>query len=121
MEPKVSPTGHVGWTQCSGFDQKGYAMNQKLIIHLRNGVTKQFKANPDAPFIEAWTFVDNDSEVLIQSRGFHGPASYIRYDLATGRKTNEKAGRDDSEALPKWLGRLWIRTVFANQCLQTGD
>jgi hypothetical protein len=102
MEPKASPTGHVGWTQCSGFDRKGYAMNEKLIIHLRNGVTKQFKANPNAPFIEAWTFVDNDSGVLIRSRGFHGPASYIRYDLVAGRKTNEKAGRDDSEALPEW-------------------
>jgi uncharacterized repeat protein (TIGR03803 family) len=102
MEPKVSPTGHVGWTQCSGFDRKGYALNQKLIIHLRNGVTKQFNANPNAPFIVAWAFVDNDSAVVIQSMSFHGPSSYIRYDVTTGRKTNEKAGRDDSEPLPEW-------------------
>ena len=102
MEPKVSLSGHVGWTQCSGFDRKSYAMNQNLIVHLRSGVTKQFKANPNSPFIGAWTFVDNDSGVLIQSRGFHGPASYVRYDLGTGRKTNEKVGTDDSEALPEW-------------------
>jgi len=102
MEPKVSPTGHVGWTQCSGFDRKGYALNQKLIIHLRNGVAKEFKANPNAPFIVAWAFADNDSGVVIQSMSFHGPSSYIRYDLATEGKTNEKAGRDDSEPLPEW-------------------
>ena len=92
MEPKVSLSGHVGWTQCSGFDRKGYAMNQNLIVHLRSGVTKQFKANPNSPFIGAWTFVDNDSGVLIQSRGFHGPASYVRYDLAPEERPTKRSG-----------------------------
>ena len=107
MDPKVSPTGRVGWTLCSGFDRKGYALNQKLIIHLRNGVTKQFKANPNAPFIVAWAFADNDSAIVIQSMSFHGPSSYARCDLATGKVTNKKDGRDDSEPAPDWAQPLF--------------
>ena len=107
MEPKVSLNGYVGWTQCSGFDRKGYALNQKLIIHLRNGVTKQFKANANAPFIVGWAFADNDSGVVIQSMSFHGPSSYIRYDIASGKVTNKKDGRNDSDPLPKWAQPLY--------------
>jgi uncharacterized repeat protein (TIGR03803 family) len=102
MEPHVSAKGDVGWIQCTGFDRKGYALNEKLIIRSAKGDQKEFKPDPKAPFIVAWTFVDNDSAVVIQSMSFHGPSSYSRYDLATERKTNEKAGRDDSEPLPEW-------------------
>jgi hypothetical protein len=106
MEPKVSRTGHVRWTQCSGFDRKGCALDQILIIHLRNGVTTQFKPNPNAPFIVAWAFADNDLAVVIQSMSFHGPSSYCRYNLATGKMTNKKNRRNDDDPLPSWAAVL---------------
>jgi tetratricopeptide (TPR) repeat protein len=106
MEPHVSAKGDVGWIQCTGFDRKGYALNEKLIIRPAKGDQKEFKPDPNAPFIGAWTFVNDDSAVVIQSRSFHGPASFIRYDLATGKVTNKKDGRDDSEPPPTWAQPL---------------
>jgi hypothetical protein len=106
MQPHVSANGDIGWIQCTGFDRKGYALNEKVIIRLSRGAIKEFKPDPKAPFIGAWTFVDGDSALVIQSRSFHGPASFIRYDLATGKVTNKKDGRDDSEPPPKWAQPL---------------
>ena len=76
------------------------------LVRLLNGAQKEFGPNPKAPFIGEWTFVDDDSGVVIKSNSFHVPASYIRYDLATGEVTNKKDGRDDSETLPKWAQPL---------------
>jgi len=106
MDPHVSGKGDVGWTQCTEFNAKDYAMNQKLVVRLPVGRTKEFAPNPKAPFITRWKFVDNDSAVLIRSMSFHGPQSYIRYDLATGRMTNKKDGTNDAEPVPKWAQPL---------------
>jgi hypothetical protein len=105
-DPHVSGKGDVGWTQCTELNPKGYAMNEKLIVRLAGGRTREFASNPKAPFITGWKFVDNDSGVLIRSMSFHGPQSYIRYDLATGRMTNKKDGRDDSAPVPEWAQPL---------------
>jgi hypothetical protein len=106
MKPHVSDKGNMGWTQCTNFDRKGYAMNEKLVIKLVSGGTKEFRPNPSAPFIEDWSFTDNDSAIVIKSRGAHGPASFVRYDLATGRMTQKKDGRSDAEKAPSWAQLL---------------
>lgn len=106
MYPHVSTRGDVGWVHCSGFDRKGYALNDKVVVHSSDGGEKELKPPARAPFIGAWAFADNDSAIVIQSMSFHGPQSYIRYDLATGRMTNKKDGRDDSEPVPEWAQPL---------------
>jgi len=105
-EPSISSKGDVGWTRCSGFDRKGYALNEKLMVRLPDGRTREFAPNSKAPFITGWKFVDNDSGVLIRSMSFHSPQSYIRYDLATGKMTNRKDGTNDAEPMPKWAQPL---------------
>jgi hypothetical protein len=106
MEPHVSEAGNIGWAHCSGFDGKGYALNQKLVVRLIDGAVKTFSPNPNGVFIENWAFADNDSAVVIQSRGHHGPMSFIRYDLANGRVSAKKDGRNDDEPLPAWARSL---------------
>jgi hypothetical protein len=106
MEPHVSGKGDVGWTQCTEFNPKGYAMKQKLVVRLHDGRTREFAPNSKAPFITDWKFVDEDSGVLIKSMSFHGPQSYIRYDLTSGKMTNKMDGHNDAEIPPKWAQPL---------------
>ena len=78
-------------------------MNERLVIRLLNGSTKEFRPNPDGgPFIEEWNFVDNDSGIVIKSRGYHGPASFIKYDLVSGKVTGKQDGYIEFEKMPKW-------------------
>jgi tetratricopeptide (TPR) repeat protein len=106
MEPHVSAKGDVGWIHCTGFDRKGYALNDEVVVRSSEVGEKQFKPLPTAPFIGEWNFATDGSAIVIQSRSFHGPASYARYDLATGKLTNSKAGRNDEEPLPTWAQPL---------------
>jgi hypothetical protein len=114
IDPHVFGKGDVGWTQCTEFNLKGYAMNQKLVVRLSDGRTKEFAPIPKAPFITGWKFVDNDSCVLIRSMSFHGPASYIRYDLAAGKMTNRLDGRSDADPVPAWARRLADERSYEN-------
>jgi hypothetical protein len=106
MYPHVSTRGDVGWVHCTGFDRKGYAQNDKVIVRLSSGAIKEFRPDAKAPFIGAWTFVDDNSGIVIQSMSFHGPSSYIRYDMVSGKVTNKKDGSNDSEPPPKWAQPL---------------
>jgi tetratricopeptide (TPR) repeat protein len=102
IQPRVSAGGYVGWVHFSGLNQKGYALNEKLVIRFPDGTTKTFAPDSKVPFISAWSLVDHDSGVVMRSMSFHGPSSYIRYDLATGKMTNKKEGHNDDEPAPPW-------------------
>src|SRR6266498_5187971 len=60
MDPHVSGKGDVGWAQYTEFNPKGYAMNEKLVVRLVSGATKELKPSSKARFITGWKFVDND-------------------------------------------------------------
>ncbi len=102
--PHVSHEGHVGWTHYTHREGRyNSAMNERLVIRFSNGQTKEFKPNPNGgPFIEEWDFIDNDVAVAIKSRGYHGPASFVRYDLISGRMTGHQDGYVEYEKMPEW-------------------
>jgi len=102
--PHVSHEGHVGWTHYTHREGRyNSAMNERLVIRFSNGQTKEFKPNPNGgPFIEEWNFIDNDVAVAIKSRGYHGPASFVRYDLISGRMTGHQDGYVEYEKMPEW-------------------
>jgi tetratricopeptide (TPR) repeat protein len=106
MQPHVSVKGDVGWIRCTGFDRKGYALNDKIVVISSDGGEREFKPLATAPFIGEWNFAADGSAIVIQSMSFHGPSSYARYDLATGKMTNKKDGRNDSEPAPDWAQPL---------------
>ena len=102
--PHVSHEGHVGWTHYTHREGRyNAAMNERLVIRFSNGQTKEFKPNPNGgPFIEEWNFIDNDVAVAIKSRGYHGAASFVRYDLISGRMTGHQDGYVEYEKMPEW-------------------
>jgi tetratricopeptide (TPR) repeat protein len=101
--PHVSHEGHVGWTHYTHRGNRNAAMNERLVIRFSNGQTKEFKPNPNGgPFIEEWNFIDNDVAVAIKSRGYHGAASFVRYDLISGRMTGHQDGYVEYEKMPEW-------------------
>ena len=73
-DPYVSSAGDVSWIHSTKNDDR-YTHRAPDTVHvrLRSGDTKELK--PNDAFIETWAFASNDSEVVIKSRGDHGPAA----------------------------------------------
>jgi hypothetical protein len=90
MDAQVSPTGLVGWTRFSERNYYQEPVNRTLRVRFLNGRVKDFEAYPNGPFIEEWAFADDDSAVVIKTRGRHGPAYYVKYSLHTGELNRER-------------------------------
>lgn len=102
MKPLVSTNGIVGWVHFTKEDERGYFMNDTLQLRLPDGSTKDFAPNKHGPFIEQWGFAEDNTAVVIQSRGGHGPALFIKYEIASGRVTGHQDGFVPDEQMPKW-------------------
>lgn len=89
----VSRTGAVGWVQ-------GNPEGGKVVLRLPDGKPKEFLPER-APNVEDWGFADNDTAVVIKTRGRHGPAFCTKYAIATGKVTGN-AGPMGYEKMPKW-------------------
>jgi len=99
MDAQVSATGLVGWTRYTTRNYYGEPVNSILRVRFRDGTLKDFQ---HGPFIEEWAFTDNDTTVVIKSRGRHGPATYIKYSLST-QKVIDAVGRSTPyNDMPKW-------------------
>jgi hypothetical protein len=97
--PRVSATGLVGWAHALFINARGWPVDSVLRVCWPDGHHKDFKA--DSAFIEIWNFVENDTAVVIKSRGAHGPAAYIKYDLRSG-KDLAHADAFSGTPLPGW-------------------
>jgi hypothetical protein len=106
MQPRVSDADNIGWTHFSGLDSRGYALDEKLMIRLRNGAVKEFRPSSYGIFIESWAFADHGSAVVMRSRGHHGPSAFIRYDVASGKLMAKEDGHSDDEPPPAWASML---------------
>ena len=110
-KPYVSSFGAVGWITVdkSHVDlvrriAKG---RDALIIQMESGERKRFESNPEAPLIQNWCFIDNTFSIAIESRGYHGPAYYILYDLKTNKKLAEVTEYKPFEDLPNWAQSIF--------------
>jgi hypothetical protein len=100
LMPQVSAKGHVGWTRYTDRNDYQEPVNNILRIRFPDGRIRDFEAN--GSFIEEWAFADNDSAVVIKSRGRHGPSSFVKYDLFTGRRLGVVGGSITYANLPEW-------------------
>jgi hypothetical protein len=101
--PHVSSKGDVGWSVWNDVDMtmsRYFHTGETLKVRLRNGTTKNFQ--PNALFIEDWGFTNNDSAVVIKSMEHHGPYSFIKYDIATGKELGRQDGYRPYAELPDW-------------------
>jgi hypothetical protein len=116
---KVSPKGDVGWIQSAKMepltDEKGVnhqgkmiALNKdSLVVRLLNGGTKKFPPLGENHFIMDWRFADDGKTVILRSMGYHGPSSFVQYDLASGKVIDSRGpGYTPYAELPAWARSL---------------
>lgn len=102
MDAHASPNGLIGWTRYTDRNDHEEPVNATLRVRFLDGRIKDFLACTNGPFIEEWAFVENDSAVVIKSRGRHGPAYYIKHSLLTGKVVESVEVSRSYENLPKW-------------------
>ena len=102
MYAHISPNGLVGWTRYTTRNHYQEPVNNTLRIRFVNGTIKDFQAYANGPFIEEWAFADNDSAVVIKSRGRHGPAYYIKHSLHTGKVIDSVGLSTPYDRMPTW-------------------
>src|SRR5919106_2353459 len=92
----VSPKGDVGWVRAerTSIDRPNMRVSGRDFLNLRllDGTLRELSPLADvgdARFIEEWRFTERGATVVIRSRGYHGPAFYLKYDVQTGRLIDE--------------------------------
>jgi len=118
FDAKVSPNGNVGWIRSAKMerltDNKGVpyakmvAVNKdSLVVRLLNGKTRKFPPLGENTFIADWRFGDDDKTLILRSGGYHGPSSFVQYDLATGKVIDSRGPYYVPYAeLPAWAKPL---------------
>jgi hypothetical protein len=108
---KVSPRGNVGWIR---MDKKSVdvgrmtvAGKDSLVLRLLDGSVKEFPPFNENVCIMDWKFADDDTAVVVRSMGHHGPSSYVRYDIATGKAADSRGPNyTPYDKLPAWAKPL---------------
>ena len=118
FDAKVSPNGNVGWIRSAKLehltDNKGVtypkmvAVNKdSLVVRLLDGKTRKFPPLGENTFIVDWRFGDDDKTVILRSMGYHGPSSFVKYDLASGKVIDSRGpGYTPYAELPAWAKLL---------------
>ena len=110
---KISPNGNVGWIRgakmvplSDGIKMK--ALNKdSLVVRLLDGITRKFPPLGENTFIEEWRFGDDGKTAILRSMGYHGPSSFVQYDLASGKVIDSRGNGYTSYAeLPAWAKPL---------------
>lgn len=106
--PRISARGEIGWLWLDKTNVDFQCMRQKrrgidaVVVRLRNGEVKEFMPDAEFAFIGDWRFGDRGKSIVIQSSGYHGPRTYYRFDLQTGRMVNSIESYVRYERLPPW-------------------
>jgi hypothetical protein len=110
---KVSAKGNVGWIRIGktesvpGPRRRIQTGKDSLVVRLAAGTTKKFPPFGENICITDWRFADDGKTLIVRSMGYHGPSSYVQYDLASG-KAIESRGPDYTPyaELPPWAKPL---------------
>ncbi len=107
---KISPKGRVGWIRIDRKSVEPARMivvgKDSLVVRSPNGTTKQFPPFGENGHIMDWRFTD-DIAVTIRSMGYHGPSSFVRCDLMTGKIVDSRGPNYTPYAeLPAWAKPL---------------
>jgi hypothetical protein len=110
---KVSLKGNVGWIRVAKMEiispsVKAIALNNdSLVLRLPDGRIKKFPPFDENRFIEDWTFAADNKTIILRSMGYHGPSSFVQYDLASGKVIDSRGPAYTPYAkLPPWAKPL---------------
>jgi len=104
-EPKVSARGVVGW-ELYKLEANGKTLSRYGSLYINDHVVLcdhgKVIANLASakPFIEAWDFTKDGRQVVIKSRGAHGPAVIELFSLRSGPPEASVQAYDKN--LPEW-------------------
>jgi len=107
---KVSAEGNVGWIR---IDKRSIDLGRMivvgkdfLVVRRLNGTTKEFPPFDENVHIMDWRFA-GDAAVTIRSMGYHGPSSFVQYNLASGKIIDSRGPSYTPYAdLPNWAKSL---------------
>ena len=109
LDAHVSPKGDVGWVRAerTGIDRPNMRVIGREFLDLRLLDGNLLELSPltdvgDARLIAEWRFADRGRTVILRSRGYHGPAFYLKYDVQTGRLIDEVGTYRPFAELPGW-------------------
>lgn len=100
--PRVAPDGTVGWTvngleiQVNSADTM--RPNGTLVLCRKGKILASIRSGKG--FIEKWAFYANGSQLVLVTRGAHGPADIELHDTATGKLL--ASVKAYAENLPEW-------------------
>ena len=106
MEPKVAADGTVGWYLCAtndkgkpDLDQDSSATPVALVVCKAGKILATIKdlANP-----RGWGFDPDGSHVIVYEGAKHGPGWVRRFDLKTGKETDQFSFADTDKKCPAW-------------------
>ena len=108
---KVSAKGKIGWIGIgkteSNFGRSMKVGKDSLVVRLPDATTKKFPPFEENVCIMDWRFTDDDKTLIVRSMGYHGPSSYVQYDLATGKVIDSRGPNYTPYAkLPTWAKPL---------------
>jgi len=95
-------SGLVGWTHYTSRNSYGEPVNSVLRVMCTSQDWKDFQADPNFPFIEDWGFANEVTDVIVKSRGRHGPSLIQRFSLTTGELIDSTKGSDFYANTPEW-------------------
>ena len=86
--------------------QRGYAaldvsVEQACVRLLRNGMTVCL-IRTQLPNIENWKLINGNTEIVVKSRGNHGPAAVERFDTRTGILKDKIMALAIQDGKPEW-------------------
>jgi hypothetical protein len=86
---RISRYGNVAWVHVpkETLDTRRMMIAGKdvLVVRLVSGKTRRFLPYRENVGIEDWQFSDQDKAVVIRSMGHHGPSSFVKYAIETGK------------------------------------
>ena len=100
--PRVAPDGTIGWTvngpEIPVNSADMMRPNGTLVLCRKGKVLASIRSG--RAFIEKWAFNANGSQLVLVTRGSHGPADIELHDTATGKLI--QSVRAYGENLPEW-------------------
>jgi hypothetical protein len=78
-----------------------------LVVRSPDGKVKEFPPFAENVGILEWRFADDGKVIIVKSMGFHGPASYAKYELSTGNLIDSRGPTyTPYDKLPLWAKPL---------------
>lgn len=104
--------GFHGWTVADSKNYRGTWMNNLVVLVTPEKKKLYFASS--RPFIEKWGLTDSNANIVIRSRGAHGPSLIEQFNIKTGDRIQDSQGSLRLKDTPDWA-KPWCDETDAEQ------